>query len=170
MSYEVICSEKQNVLIRQTVEEFGCSIILIEGLSDELYQRIGGHIRHNLDFANLFFSGLETGIINYSKRRRNERIEQDRFFAVEQIREVIHRLKDLPEIVLCKSVEVCSEVDESIRHKSSVMRELEFLHSHTIHHHALIAEKLSNFDLKISAGFGVAPSTLEFWKKRGKAA
>jgi hypothetical protein len=43
--------------------------------------------------------------------------------------------------------------------------------SHTIHHFALIAYKLQTLGIEVEEGFGVAPSTLKYWKEeKAKAA
>ncbi len=165
MNYETLSRKAQNILICKIAEEFVRAIRLIENLSDAHYAKIGGHFRHNLDFANSFLNGLTAGKIDYGKRERNERVEQNRQFAIEQIGFLIRRLQILPDEILTKEIAVCSEIDESIWHASSAARELEFLHSHTVHHHALIAEKLAVCGVKVSADFGVAPSTLKFWAK-----
>lgn len=166
----MVHAKMQNILIEKTVAEFTRSIRLIENLTDAHYTKIGAHFRHNLDFVNAFLNVLEIGKIDYEKRERNEQIEQNRGFAIEQIVFLISRLKNLSNEVLECEILVASEVETDVWHKSSVARELEFLHSHTIHHHALIAEKLSNSGVEITADFGVAPSTLKFWNKRKKAA
>jgi hypothetical protein len=51
--------------------------------------------------------------------------------------------------------------------RTTLKRELRFLVSHTIHHYALIAVilKLQGFDC--GPDFGVAPSTIEYWKQAG---
>jgi len=164
MNYERLSQKAQNTLVRLISEKFICSIRLIENLTDEIYPKVGGHFRHNMDFANSFLNGLETGKIDYAKRERNQLIEQNRSVAIEQIVFLIHRLLNLKDEILTKEIKICSEIDESVWHVSSVMRELEFLHSHTVHHHAIVAEKLSNLGVKVSDDFGVAPSTLKFWK------
>lgn len=164
MNYETLYGVSQNFLIGKIAEEFTRSIRLIENVSDEIYAKIGGHFRHNLDFANSFLNGLETGKIDYGKRERNERIEQNRAFAIEQIVFLIRRLQDVQDDFFEKEIAVRSEIDESVWHASSAGRELEFLHSHTVHHHALVAEKLAAFGVEVSKDFGVAPSTLKFWE------
>ena len=58
--------------------------------------------------------------------------------------------------------EVCAEIDIAISHSSSLGRELEFVISHTIHHHALIKERLQHLGIEFDETFGVAPSTLEY--------
>ncbi len=164
MNYESFGTKNQNNLIIGTVKEFVRAMSLIEDLTDAQFQKIGAHFRHNLDFANAFLNGLAAGKIDYEKRDRNEKIEQNRHYAIEQIIILIQRFQALTKKDLEKDILVRSEVDAVIWHKSSVMRELEFLHSHTVHHHALVAEKISNFGVKVSADFGVAPSTLKFWE------
>ncbi|CAN5554331.1 hypothetical protein BH10ACI1_BH10ACI1_28570 [soil metagenome] len=165
MDHETHLYETRNFLIKHIAEEFVRAIYLIENVSDEIYVNIGGHFRHNVDFANNFLNGLTAEKIDYSKRERDERIEQNRQYAIEKIVLLIRHLQSLPDEVLEKEISVCSEIDETVWHISSVMRELEFLHSHTVHHHALIAEKLAVFGVKVSKDFGVAPSTLKFWAK-----
>ena len=51
-----------------------------------------------------------------------------------------------------------------------MLRELQFLVSHTIHHYALIGVLLAaeGFDVSLEfPEFGVAPSTLTHWKETG---
>jgi hypothetical protein len=57
---------------------------------------------------------------------------------------------------------VRSEVDEDLWHTSSISREIEFLHSHTVHHYALVARRMTDAGYFTDATFGVAPSTLRF--------
>jgi hypothetical protein len=49
--------------------------------------------------------------------------------------------------------------------RSSAERELQFLLSHTVHHYALIALMLRTQGYEPGAEFGVAPSTLAYWKE-----
>ena len=51
---------------------------------------------------------------------------------------------------------------------STVRRELDFLLSHTVHHYALIAMSLRLRGLPVPAELGVAPSTLEHWRRQGR--
>lgn len=158
------------VLVESAAGEFFRGVELIHEIEDSIYQQkangtgsIGGHFRHNLDFLNSFLNGLAIRKINYQKRERDERIEQDRNYAIERIIFSVRRLLSLNDSDLAGEILICSEIDENTWHQSSVTRELDFLHSHTVHHHALIAEKLASFGVKVSSDFGVAPSTLKFW-------
>jgi hypothetical protein len=53
---------------------------------------------------------------------------------------------------------------------SSVVRELEFLQSHTVHHYSLIAILLRLQGIEPEEDFGVAPSTLEYWREQAACA
>lgn len=150
---------------------------LIEGLSDEVYVRrdqanhgsVGAHFRHVVEFVFRFVEGIKIGKIDYHCRKRDTRIEQDRDYAVSFFNLAINNLRNLPsntehKQILLRLENSFSENDEWC--VSSVLRELEYLQSHTIHHYALIAEKLSVAGIKVEKKFGVAPSTLEFWRKQ----
>jgi len=160
-------------LTQALIDELTRGARLIERIEDSVYCRkangtgsIGGHFRHNLDFAHSFLNGIRDGKIDYSRRARDVRTEENRFYAVERFAQTIRRLSGLETDFLQRKVWVRSEIAAEIWHQSSAARELEFLHSHTVHHHALIAEKLAFFGVKAADNFGVAPSTLKFWEQQ----
>ncbi len=165
-------SNLYSVLLNCVVDELSRGVRILEVLDDETYLRskngigsVGAHIRHNLDFAGNFIRGIEIGEIDYNLRERNLRVEKDRQYAKERSLFLIRRLMSVPDQMLKRKVRVCSEVDDTQWHTSTGVRELEFLHSHTIHHYALIAEKLGSYGMDVSADFGVSPSTLKYWAK-----
>ncbi len=164
---------KRPLMLNALIEELDRGSMLLLELSDHIYSAekngtgsVGGHFRHNLDFVNGFLNGIETGRIDYNKRERDTRVETDRLYAVSRFADAIGRLRCMSPDSMSSVVEVASELNSSIRHGSSVSRELEFIHSHTVHHHALIAEKLAGFGIRIGSDFGVAPSTLEYWQRK----
>ncbi|MBS1795794.1 MAG: hypothetical protein JSS81_18210 [Acidobacteria bacterium] len=152
-------------VLRQGVE-------LLEKLDDGLYAKaggpenssVGGHFRHNLDFVTNFLDGLEKGKIDYAARERDPRVENDRACAAARFRAAIDRLENLGETVFDAKIVVRSETNPALWCDSSAARELEFLQSHTIHHYALIRFKLAAEGFQTPPEFGVAPSTLEYWK------
>lgn len=125
---------------------------------------VGGHFRHDLNFVDAVLAGVASGVIDYNKRVRDRLIETDREYASEKFTEAIDKLMSLDTCVLNNEVFVASETDTAMMHRSSISREIEFVHSHTVHHHALIAEKLSSQGIETGRYFGVAPSTLEYWQ------
>ena len=173
MKFEKKYVSAVGLLVESAAGEFFRGVKLIHQIKNSTYQQkangtgsIGGHFRHNLDFLNSFLNGLEVRKIDYQKRERDGKIEQDRNYAIEQIIFSTKRLLSLNNSDLAGEILIRSEMDENVWHQSSVTRELEFLHSHTVHHHALIAEKLASFGVKVSSDFGVAPSTLKFWAEQ----
>jgi len=126
---------------------------------------IGDQFRHNLDFLNGFLNGIRVGRIDYGKRKRDGRVAKDRHYAIRQFETVISHFENLRRADFEATISVASEIDETVWVASSVMREMEFVHSHTIHHHALIAEKLAGFGVSLEEHFGVSPSTLAYWRQ-----
>jgi hypothetical protein len=168
---KVLVSEQKS-LVGQCVAVLRQGIDLIENLDDALFSRcetpekssVGTHFRHNLDFVTNLLQGLETGKLDYNLRERNSQVETDRQLAISRFQNAIAGLEKLTAETLEKKILVRSETIENLWCESSPMRELEFLQSHTIHHYALIEAKLALVGLKVPKDFGVAPSTLEFWK------
>lgn len=171
MDFHETVQPPANPLLLAAVNEFKRGMEMIAAVNDPIYKQaangtgsIGGHFRHNLDFVTSFLNGIADRLIDYNLRERNWLVETDRSFAIAKIRFAIDRLERLTDEILERLVYVRSEVDPARWLASSVMRELEFLHSHTVHHHALIGEKLAGFGVAVIKDFGVAPSTLEYWK------
>jgi hypothetical protein len=167
-------------LIADNIEALRQGIRLIERLNDRFYAQsnaglslspVGGHIRHCVDFYNSFLAGVTSGRIDYDYRERDERIEQNRLFAASKLGMIIDSLNRVSEVDNRREIEVrleSSTNDEtgSDWSRSSLMRELQFLLSHTIHHYSLIALALRVQGYEPGVEFGVAPSTLKHWRKR----
>ena len=155
---------------------------LIGRLTDEQFTQcpsapfrggVGSQFRHCIDFYGCFLAGLGSGRIDYGHRDRDPQTEKDRGHAAARIGSVIEALRGIDAGDLDRAVDVRSEEGssgEAAWCRSSVHRELQFLSSHTVHHHALIVALLlaqgcsAGNDLR---GFGVAPSTLAHWEKAG---
>jgi len=105
------------------------------------------------------------GRIDYGKRERDVRIAKSRHYAIERFENVIAILENLQRADLQAMISVASETEGNVWLTSSVLREMEFVYSHTIHHHALIAEKLAGFGISVSKCFGVSSSTLAYWRR-----
>ncbi|CAN5798281.1 hypothetical protein BH20ACI4_BH20ACI4_01290 [soil metagenome] len=166
-----------NFLIKNLADELFRGAKMIGKIDDPVYRKsttgtgsIGSHFRHNLDFVNAFVYGLGTGKIDYNRRERDLQIEENRLYAINMFADAVSRFRRLPVEIFNKKVLIRSEINSDFWLESSAMRELEFLHSHTIHHHALIADKLKSFGVHTAKDFGVAPSTLKFWAEEKQAA
>ena len=157
-------------ILRSLIEELQRAVRLIGRTDDVAYRRVangtanvGAQLRHNLDFVGSFLRGIECGLIDYSDRERDARVEVDRQYAATRFEVVISRLEQLDETILRRAIRTRSEVDPVSVFPSSIGREVEFVHSHTVHHHALIREKLAGFGIAVDEYLGVAPSTINYW-------
>ncbi len=152
------------------IDQLEMGIDLIEHLDDQTYSHsdrgrgsVGAHVRHNINFVDAVIDGSICGLIDHSNRSRDQRIETDRSTASAKMRSLIDVLKEVP-MNVAEVVNVASELDASLHHVSTLGRELEFAISHTIHHYALIRERLNDTGFKFDRRFGIAPSTLEYWR------
>ncbi|MEP6903063.1 MAG: hypothetical protein ABJA66_15030 [Actinomycetota bacterium] len=169
-----VFDSEQKSLVGQCVAVLRQGIDLIENLDDVLFTRcetpekasVGTHFRHNLDFVTNLLKGLESGKLDYNLREIDLQIETNRQYAISRFSVTVSALENLTSEKLERQILVRSETIESLWCESSAMRELEFLQSHTIHHYALIVAKLSAYGFSVPKDFGVAPSTLEFWKSQ----
>lgn len=155
------------------ISELDRAADMIARVDDVSYSRqangsgsVGAQFRHNLDFIDAFLKGVKIGRIDYGKRERDLRIENDRSAAIAQIEVLKALIEKVETRSMLNSISVRSEIESSLWFPSSVLRELEFVYSHMVHHHALIAEKLLGYGIHVEKDFGVAPSTLQHWKKQ----
>jgi hypothetical protein len=181
VDYQILIVNKGNPLAQCVSEVLLQGLKLIEKIDDTAFTggnrgSVGIHFRHCLDFATNFLGGLKIGQIDYGQRERNTKIETDRGQAILHLAFVIRELQaieisDLEKTVMVKIEEISGLMGRPEWARSSGLRELEFLQSHTVHHFALIAYKLQALGIEVEEGFGVAPSTLKYWQEeKAKAA
>ena len=154
---------------------------LLEDIGVDLYVRPGGagspsspgmHVRHVIDHYTSFITGLDAGRVDYDTRDRDPRIETDPGMAREAITGITQRLAALRGRIATggfsadAAVTVCctTAVDQSpgLKIRSTLDRELAFLHGHAIHHYALIRMLLAGQGTALRESFGVSPGTLAF--------
>ena len=165
-----------DIVIKEAIALLKQGRELLEELSDDIYSRamppvfnygIGSHIRHLLDFHTAFLNGLEIGRIDYDTRERDESIEKNRHAALARIEWLIERMNALAVTDHALPVLVRLEdpaFDEPTWSRSTLLREMQFLQSHTVHHYAIIALMLNLQNVAVNESFGVAPSTLKQWR------
>ncbi len=169
----LIFLKNQNVEFLQQ----GCE--LIERLDDAQYRAtgdplaqsgIGSHFRHILDFYDCFSQGVASGRIDYDARSRNRAIETERKTAISAIEQQLELFERLPETYTgAWPLEVSSNgpAGENLWSRSTLLRELQVLIAHTVHHYALIAVLLRSRGIEAGDRFGVAPSSLRFEEEQG---
>jgi len=132
----------------------------------------GAHFRHILDHVGACLIGLDDGRIDYERRHRGGLLERDRAEGVRTGRELLARLHHLEAGDLAAEVEVCKVLNPdapAYRFASTAGREFAFVLHHTIHHNAIIARSLRDLGHEVPEGFGFAPSTTAFLRRRGDA-
>jgi len=166
--------------IRDNIAALRQGIDLISGLGAERYTQrtpacfnstAGGHLRHIIEHYFSFFDGAQTGEIDYEARAHDSLIENDPAYAVAQLESICDRLERLTATpVIRVRSESTLGTAEPVYCKSSILRELEFLLSHTVHHYALIGVICQLAGQSLPKNFGMAPSTLRHLQTQALAA
>ena len=169
--------EKETASLKGLIAELDRGIRIVREVSRDAYTAAingggsaGAHLRHNLDFVNALLNGLAERRVDYTDRTRDPLVETHRGHAIEQMQFAIGRLENLTPDILGRIVMVRSEIDTDVWHTSSVSREIEFVHSHTVHHYAVVARLLASAGYDIGTDVGVEPSTLRYRSMIGMAA
>ena len=58
-------------------------------------ETIGRHVRHIIDFYLCFIKGIQNRTINYDKRERNKKVENNNEYAIKKILIIIELLKNI---------------------------------------------------------------------------
>lgn len=171
--------ECNTALLRQALD-------LVRALDDAVFasapaslsgHRVGGHLRHILEFYECFLDGIQCSRIDYDARRRDAAVEKHRSSAMERIESLIHRFdsslrlrEDTPLLVRMEDAPLDDDHSVDPWLPTSVRRELQALSSHTIHQLALIAVTLTAHGFQVDPEFGMSPATLRFNRARMNAA
>lgn len=120
---------------------------------------IGEHTRHIIELFQQLLVGYESKNINYDKRKRDIRIQENVDFAIECIANVIQGLeKDNKTLYLTTLYN-----NQDIITITNYHRELMYNIEHCIHHQALIKIAFLYFEkTNIDENFRVAKSTIEY--------
>jgi uncharacterized damage-inducible protein DinB len=143
---------------------------VIDRLGDEQYTRkpigvitstIGAHVRHCLDHVRELLRVAHGRELDYDRRERGTEIETRRAAALELISELRQQLPELDASDRPIQVSTLLAADQPpVVVRSSVAREVAFVLSHTIHHHALIGVMVKLLGGWLPDKFGYAPSTV----------
>jgi hypothetical protein len=145
----------------------------LEQLTTEQYQApcsnlsnnsIGQHVRHIIEMFQCLQDGYPTGKVNYEKRKRDIRIETDKVFALDLLKQIHQNLQvSNKEILLEASFDDTS--NENLAITTNFNREVLYNLEHTIHHMALIRVGILQLTtIKLPESFGVAASTIKYKK------
>lgn len=158
---ENLLSQLAKVLEELNIDQFTRSIGVLSGSS------IGQHTRHILEFFIELNKGYDLGTVDYDQRKRNQAIESDNSFALEQLQLIVSSLCKPNRVLILKADYDCSaylgEEVTDLDITTNYFRELVYNLEHAVHHMALIRIGVSEVStIELSAQFGVACSTLKF--------
>ena len=123
---------------------------------------VGQHVRHIIELFLCLEKGYENGIVNYEKRKRDYKIETDKDFAIQLLKDIYQRL-ERPNIDLVMEAEDYEDESGVVAIPSNYYREIAYNLEHTIHHMALIRVGINEVSSMILPDqFGVAYSTIKF--------
>jgi uncharacterized damage-inducible protein DinB len=171
-------SINEKALLEANIEVLGEGMGLLELLDAKQYclgckpafqSTIGAHFRHILEHYSCFIEQFPSGEICYDRRYRNERLEKNRDLAIVTITDISDYLNELTNTYEDREYVV---VDQVLKNdlQTSFTRELMFLHSHTVHHYAIVAAMARMHGLHPKADFGVAIATRVFAKDQASCA
>jgi hypothetical protein len=156
---------------------------LLAEITDENYTRtvpvafnasIGGHYRHCLDHFRTLLDAARAGDLNYDHRERGTLVETDRFAALNATRELGEGYAELDPVFLARPLTVTCKTSYattgSQASPSTVGREIMYAVAHAVHHYALMGVMGGIMELRMSAGFGVAPSTQKYQQETARTA
>lgn len=177
----IAAAARANIVLLQQADE------LLSALGAERYaSRVpacfnsspGGHLRHITDHYLGLLDGLEGGEVDYEHRARDPRVEREAAYAAELLRSLIARLEIVAAEDRNRALRVRSEsadgadafgTEPTPWGDSSLLRELEFMLSHTVHHYALVAVMCRLLGHEPAADFGMAPSTIRHLRRQETA-
>jgi hypothetical protein len=169
--HTVLIQSAEQHLAEVNAELLEQGIEVLSSIEDETYtrpadlfggQRIGGHIRHIVEFYERLFEGVATRVVDYAARRRDSVIETNRLAAIARLRSVCDRLRFDNDLFEGVELLVRPEDSRPDHFGSTFGRELEAVASHTVHHFALISVLLRYFGLAVPPDFGVSKATLRY--------
>ena len=151
--------------------------ILLAGLSDAQHAdaapdassaSIGAHYRHGLEHFKILLEAVNEAQIDYDRRERDTRLENERLFALQVTRDFRHATRFLSTLPVDRAIVARAKISYagpgSCSAASTVGREIMYAVSHAIHHYALIGLICGMRKIPVPEDFGVAPSTIEYQK------
>ncbi|MFO0860585.1 MAG: hypothetical protein U0570_08510 [Phycisphaerales bacterium] len=123
---------------------------------------IASHVRHALEHVKSLLRATGTGRLDYDLRDRDTPVERELPAATAEIDSLIDALRRIDPIDANADWTLGARVTESgatLGMRTTPLRELVFVLSHTIHHNALIGVLARRQGISLPARFGYAPST-----------
>ena len=145
-------------------------IKLLNSISDEQYSdktippyfsSIGCNMRHVLDAFTCIFNGLETKVVDFSDRERNELCEENTSAGIAYFYKVLQKLHELNPDDFNTMISVTDDLGTGkVTANYTLGSALIQAHSHAIHHYASIGFIINQLGIELpDADFGYNPTT-----------
>lgn len=167
----LVSQVEDNLLCLQPLEDLLRRLHTPHYRAEQAGQSIGQHVRHILEHYQCLWQALDHHTeLDYEQRQRHLELAQSPTVALGDLTAHCHRLKHLENETLLVPLHLCSVVPgQSQTVASSLVRELAFLASHTIHHQAIIKLLATQMGYVLPVEFGVHHSTLKYWASQAEA-
>lgn len=155
------------------LQELNCLLGSIGQQAPDFYQQesallnavsVGSHIRHLLEHYQNFFKALSVPEpVNYDQRQRCPDCQSSIAVAQKVISDIVHELNAMPAEDDSLMVSIITNPDiTDMASQSSVLREMQFLQSHALHHLAIIGIALRESGIEVNNKIIKAPSTRQY--------
>ena len=150
--------------------------VLMDSLGDSKYSKqldilkggtVGKHIRHIIEFYEMFMHGIEGQDICYDDRKHNPDVETVVAVALEKLAKIKYAILELDaDYPIVVTANYTPDPANSQKIPSSLSRELAYNLDHTIHHFAIVKLAVIHTfpDIEIPANFDLAYSTINYAK------
>ncbi|MCT8125041.1 hypothetical protein H1D31_03165 [Alishewanella sp. BS5-314] len=159
-------------MLQQIIEQNFSQLGYIDGILRQVsaadYQKVlalpgepsvGKHVRHVLGHYQQLQQGLQTGMLDYRQRERQQLIETNPLAALGLLQQ---QLDWLATLAGCEAIPIFHYQCAEGKGHSCLLRELDFVASHTVHHLAILQIVLLQLGYQLPAEAGVHSSTLEY--------
>ncbi len=125
---------------------------------------LGGHVRHIIEHYQIFIKASQVKTtVDYDHRARCMQCQSSIIIAQTAIDEILHDWDAMPKEDGSLTVSmITNPALTDMVSSSSVLRELQFLQSHTVHHLAIMGIALRQYGFDVNGDISKAPSTLQF--------
>jgi hypothetical protein len=155
-SFEIL-NQLADLLEQLTNQEYSQELPLLSNNS------LGKHVRHVLEFYIELTKGIETGVIDYDLRKRDEFLETSIAVAIDKINMINAVIMNAKENIPIR-LQVCLSMEkENVSIETSFSRELAYNIEHAIHHFAILKIAVDSYfpEVSLPSNFGIAYSTVK---------
>lgn len=166
----LVSQVQDNLQCLQPLEDLLARLHAPHYQAEQAGQSIGQHVRHILEHYQCLWLALDQrSELDYEHRQRQLELALSPAMALGDLITHCHRLKSLKKDALILPIHLGSvEEGQSLTVASSLVRELAFLASHTIHHQAIIKLLATQMGYELPVEFGVHNSTLKHWARQSE--